>query len=128
MLAKGAEWLNAQRRAHLSRTVTYERGESSVEMPATVGQTVFRLDDGYGATIRHVSRDFLIAVSDLVIEGAPVGPQRGDRIRETTGGITYVHEVMGPGSSGGEPDWRYSDSFRGTFRIHTKQIAQETAP
>jgi len=125
LLAKGAQWLNAQRRAHLSRTVTYERGESSVEVPATVGQTVFRLEEGYGATVRYVSRDFLIAAADLVLEGASVTPQRGDRIRESVGGITYVHEVMGPGS--GEPDWRYSDSFRRTYRIHTKQIDQEPA-
>ncbi|MEX1016020.1 MAG: hypothetical protein WDZ31_04670 [Phycisphaeraceae bacterium] len=126
LLTQGAQWLNTQRRTHLSHTVMYERGAASAEVLATAGQTVFRFDNGYGATVRYVSRDFLITTADLVIDGAPVTPQRGDRIRETVSGITYIHEVMGPGNN--EPDWKYSDRDRVTFRIHTKQVGQETAP
>ena len=129
MLKDGAEWLADQRRAFMSRTVTYERGTDLVELPATVGQTDFSLTDDYGAAIRYVSRNFLIAVSDLVINGSMTEPKRGDRIRETVGDVTYVHEVMGPSASGGsEQDWRYSDPQRTTFRVYTKQIDQEPAP
>jgi hypothetical protein len=125
MLSDAAAWLADQRRAFMSKTVTYQRGQEEVDLPATVGQTVFRITDDYGASIRHVTRDFLIAADDLVLGGAATEPKRGDRIRETIGGITFVHEVMGVG---GEPEWRYSDPFRGTYRIHTKQIDQEPAP
>jgi hypothetical protein len=125
MLRDGAAWLADQRRAFMSRTVTYQRGQDEVDLPATIGQTVFNLTDEYGATIRHVTRDFLIAAEDLVIDGAFVEPRRGDRIRETTAGVTFVHEVIG---MGGESAWRYSDRDRTTFRIHTKQIDREEAP
>ena len=74
MLKDGAEWLANQRRAFMTRTVTYERGNDSVELPATIGQTDFNLTDDYGAAIRYVSRDFLIAVSDLVINGSMTLP------------------------------------------------------
>ena len=124
LLEQGAAWLDEQRHQHLTRTVTYERGASSIEVQATVGQTVFRLNDDFGATIREVSRDYLIRTADLVLDGEPTQPQRGDRIREEVSGFVYVHEVMAPG---GEPEWRYSDPQRNTLRIHTKQIDQEPA-
>ena len=126
MLKDGTAWLADQRRAFMTRTVIYERGNDSVDLPATAGQTDFNLTDDYGAAIRYVSRDFLITVTDLVINGSVTEPKRGDRIRETVGDVTYVHEVMGPGAF--EPDWRYSDPHRTTYRIHTKQIDQEPAP
>ena len=125
ILKDGATWLADQRRAFMTRTVTYERGNDAVDLPATVGQTDFNLTDDYGAAIRYVSRDFLIAVADLVLNGTPTEPKRGDRIRETVGGVTHVHEVMGPGGS--DADWRYSDPHRTTYRIHTKRISQEPA-
>ena len=121
LLEQGAAWLDEQRHQHLTRTVTYERGVSSVDVQATIGQTVFRLNDDYGATIREVSRDYLIRTADLVLDGEVTLPHRGDRVREEVSGIVYVHEVMAPG---GEPEWRYSDPHRNTVRVHTKQIDQ----
>jgi hypothetical protein len=120
LLAYGSAWLEDQRHRHLTTTVTYRRDSQSVQVQATVGQTVFRIDGDLGATIRHVRRDYLVRAADLVLppDTAPSLPQRGDRILEASGG---VHEVMGPG--GGEPDWRFSDPQRLTLRIHTKEIA-----
>jgi hypothetical protein len=126
LLEHGASWLADQRRAFMSQTVTYQRGSDSVDVPASIGQTVFRLTDDYGASTRTVSTDFLISADDLMLNGSPIEPQRGDRIRATLSGITYVQEVMAPSSS--EPLWRYSDASRATYRIHTKQIDQEPAP
>ncbi len=123
LLEQGSKWLDDQRHRFLTRTVTYQRGEHTAEVSATVGRTIFRFDDAHGVVKRYVSRDFLIRAEDLVVDGEQTLPRRGDRIRETQGGQVYVHEVMGPGRD--EPDWRYSDPHRQTLRIHTKQVGQE---
>lgn len=123
LLAQGAAWLDEQRHQHLTTTVTYRRGEHAVQVQATIGRTVFRLNDAYGATVRHVSRDYLIRAADLVLDGQRVEPKRGDQVIEVdNAGIEHTHEVMGPGASGGEPDWRYSDPQRSGLRIHTKEV------
>ena len=120
LLQQGLGWLEEQRTRHLTRTVTYRRGALSVDVQATIGETVFRLSDPLGAEVRHVRRDYLILAEDLVLGGQTVLPERGDRIEKTDSGETHVHEVMGPGS--GEPDWRWSDPYRKTLRIHTKHV------
>ena len=124
LLERGSQWLEAQRHEFLTRTVVYQRGDDSVQLQATVGNTVFRFDDAHGGVTRYVSRDFLIRVEDLVLDGEAVLPKRGDRIREPHGEQVHVHEVMGPGRD--EPHWRYSDPHRRTLRIHTKQVGQES--
>ncbi len=53
VLKTGADWLRAQRKAAMGVTVTYRRGDDSVEVTATVGQTLARIDQGYGATLRR---------------------------------------------------------------------------
>lgn len=110
------------RTAHASRPVVYVRGTDSVEVAATVGRTVFRLDKGYGVIERVEARDYLVSGADLVLGGAVALPKAGDRIRETEGDKTFVYEVMAPG---GEPCWRWSDPYRRTLRIHTKHVATE---
>jgi hypothetical protein len=125
LLEQAAGWLDGMRQAHLSKPVLYCRADDSVEVPATVGKTVFEVDDGYGAIERFESRDFLIAAAELALDGEQVQPQPGDRINETAGVLgekTLVYEVMAPGR---EPCWRWSDPFRRTLRIHTKQIGEE---
>ncbi len=122
MLKAGAEWLVGQRRAHASLTVTYSRGENSVELSAAIGNTPFELDDGHGVITRIESRDFLITAWDLVLDGSETVPQAGDKIRETVGSQGIVYEAMAPGD---EPPYRYSDSHRHSLRIHTKQVDTE---
>ena len=124
MLQKGSDWLEDQRVKHMTRSVLYQRGTSSVEVSATVGRTVFEVDNGYGVLERTESRDYLILTGDLLLDGEQALPERGDRIREPQGTQTFVYEVMAPGK---EPHWRYSDPYRKTLRIHTKQVDTETA-
>ena len=119
MLQQAVDWLDGQRVAHLSKPVTYRRREDSLEVAATVGKTVFEIDEGYGAIERFESRDFLIAAAELALNGTPFEPQAGDLIAETVGQQTLVYEVLAPGK---EPCWRYSDPYRRTLRIHTKQV------
>ncbi|MBU0637798.1 MAG: hypothetical protein KKB50_02960 [Planctomycetes bacterium] len=122
LLERGAAWLDQQRSRHLTRTVTYLRGTESVDLPATIGRTVFEQADEYGVIHRTESRDHLITAVDLVLGGAQEQPKAGDRIRETAGEQVFLYEVMAPGS---EPPWRYSDPYRCTLRIHTKFVGME---
>ncbi len=115
LLQIGSDWLEQQRTRFASRLVTYQRADMLADVLATIGRTVFDLDDGAGAVIRVESRDYLILTADL-----PFGlPQRGDRFREVQGDDAFVYEVIGPGQ---EPCWRYSDAYRKTVRIHTKAV------
>jgi hypothetical protein len=118
LLETASAWLDGQRKKHLSQVVAYQRGEQSIEVLATIGKTVFEVDDGAGAMLRVESRDYLILTSDLTL-GLP---QRGDRSRETQGTQVCVYEVMAPGN---EPYFRYSDPYRKTLRVHTKQVDVE---
>ncbi len=122
LLSMGLGWLEDQRRQHLTRDVTYQRGAQSVTLLATIGRTEFEQVDEYGVVSRAQSRDFLLRTADLVLGGSTVLPQAGDRIRETDDGVTFVHEVMAPA---GQPPWRYSDAFRRTLRIHTKLVSTQ---
>ena len=119
ILQQGSDWLQDQRTKHASRSVTYQRGTDSVVLQATIGRTIFEIDNGHGVLERIESRDFLVLANDLVLLGSAVLPKRGDRIRETQGTVTYVYEVIAPGK---EPEWRWSDPYRETLRIHTKQV------
>jgi len=106
-------WLEAQRRKYLTVPVIYRRGELSVELPATIGRTVFKVSDDYGRFQYIESRDYLISAVDLVLDGKISLPEKGDEIVENN----QIYEVMAPN---GEPEWRYSDSSRQSLRIHTK--------
>ncbi|MCL2640724.1 MAG: hypothetical protein FWD53_07760 [Phycisphaerales bacterium] len=123
LLQKGMAWLEDQRTKFMTQSVVYQRGEDSVEVPATIGTTTFNVDDGGGALLRIESRDYLIRAADLVLGGNAILPKRGDRIRETSGSQVFIYEVMAPGD---EPCWRWSDGYRQTLRIHTKQTDLET--
>ncbi len=123
LLEKASNWLQAQRTQFASRTVTYARGEQCVDLPATIGKTTFDVDDGYGVLVRYESRDFLVVAADLLLAGQATLPQRGDRVVEQQDGATYTYEVVAPGK---EPCWRYSDPYRNTLRIHTKEIGSSS--
>ena len=119
LLQGGLNWLEEQRREHLSRTVTYRRGAFSAGVLATVGATRFEVDDGYGLVIEQEMRDYLIATADLVLDGEQRLPEHGDEILEEREGITYVYEAM---ELGVEQHFRFCDPAGKTLRIHTKHV------
>ena len=96
LLAAGSAWLEQQRTKHLATTVTYVRGAESLEVAATIGRTKYQTDDGTAVRIEFTDRDFLIRAADLVLDGQPSEPERGDLIREGTREFAVL-------------DWRYSD-------------------
>ncbi len=122
LLEQGAAFLDDRRHEHLTRTVTYERGASTVDLAATVGRTVFEQADESGFIRKVESRDFLVRRTDLVLDGSETLPKAGDRVHEPDGSQTQVYEVMAPG---GEPPFRFSDPYRKVLRIHTKHVATE---
>ena len=122
LLEQASAWLDEQRIQFMSKTVSYHRGETSIDVLATIGRTVFEIDDGTGVLEKIESRDFLIVASHLVLGSEPTLPQRGDRIKETCGDKVYVYEVLAPGK---EPHYRFSDPYRKTLRIHTKHVDTE---
>jgi hypothetical protein len=120
LLQYASKWLENKRTQFAAQMVTYSRGNQTAQVPATVGKTVFEVDEGFNVLLRYESRDFLILTAALVLGGIKTLPQKGDRIRETQGDTVYIYEVTAPGK---EPAWRFSDPWRKTFRIHTKQTA-----
>lgn len=123
LLQTGSDWLADQLKTHATVDVFYRQGAEQVAVKATIGRTIFELADQYGIVQKVESRDYLIQAADLILAGGTVLPQRGDRIRETQGGKTFVYEVMAPGK---EPHWRYSDPYRKLLRIHTKHVDTES--
>jgi hypothetical protein len=118
MLQNGMNWLESQRKTHLSVPVIYRRGGDSVEVKATIGKTVFKVTDDYGRYQHIESRDYLISTDELVLNETHILPEPGDEIVESG----FIYEVMAPNN---EPEWRYSDSCRNTLRIHTKLTGKE---
>jgi len=124
ILQQGVDWLDGQRTAHLSRTVTYQRGGESVEIAATLGATSLEVADEAGATVRTRQTDFIVSAAALVLGGATVTPQVGDRILVPSGGKVLVFEVLA--LPGGE-HFRPADAAGTALRIHAKQIDEEEA-
>ena len=113
LLRQGSQWLGVQLREHASSPVTYRRGEVELEVPATFGRTEYEVADDYGTTIRTHVIDFLILADALGSE-----PEAGDVI--VADGRTF--EVM---DLAGQGCWRWSDPYRKTFRIHTKDTGPD---
>lgn len=113
LLRDGLTWLEQQRTAHMTSPVTYSSsraGQADVIVQATFGKTNYEVADDYGATIQTHVIDFLILAEQLGFE-----PQAGDDI--IADGQYY--EVM---NLSGEGCWRWSDPYRATYRIHTKEV------
>lgn len=125
LLGDGATWLEDQRHTHLTISVEYKRDPDSVTLLATVGRTIFEQINGMGVLEKYESRDYLVLAGDLILGASPALPVAGDKIRETQGSTVFVYEVMSPGD---EPDYRFSDDYRTTLRIHTKLVDEEAAP
>ena len=123
LLERASNWLEDRRTEHATSSVTYQRANDTVVVSASIGRTIFDVDNGFGVVERTETRDFLVLTDDLVLGGARTLPERGDRVRETQGTTTFVYEVMAPGK---EPHWRYSDPYRKALRSHTKHISTET--
>jgi len=113
LLRQGSQWLEQMRTAHCSSPVEYRREPDAVTVSATYGRTEAEVADESGLTVTSHVWDFLILADELALE-----PEPGDVI--ATDGRRY--EVM---NLGGEGCWRWSDPYRQTYRIHTREIGAD---
>jgi hypothetical protein len=113
LLQTGVEYLLGALSAHVSRTVTYKRGNTQVSLSATLGTSQWDQTNDDGGVYRVESRDYIISAA--TISGGIGLPRSGDLIVDE--GITY--EVLSPG---GSQPYKNLDPFRKGLRIHTKKI------
>lgn len=112
----------AQHEAVTGKTVTYSRKVAGVtttgQILASVGRTVFKLEDRRAARLDFTTRDWLTRAAALLIGSGPtlVVPQQGDRIIDGS----EVWELSSPND---EPCFRPSDEYGIRWRLHTKKIA-----
>jgi hypothetical protein len=127
LIKNGALLLAQLLKEHASETVTYTRGTSAVDVPATFGAKLLKTQDEFGQIrLEHTDLDFIIPADDLVFEDVDfIEPMRGDIVIVTQGNIVQHYQVMPFGS---DPPWRWSDPFRINYRIHTKLIREEPIP
>jgi len=118
--AAGALWHTLSRSC--GQSVTYRRGEFSTVLTAVADSKQYEADNGYGVLETYECRDFLIPTSELVLDGAAVLPQKGDRIEEAREGVTYLYECMAPGVL-----THYRFMCPSLLRIHTKLVGTSGA-
>jgi hypothetical protein len=122
-LKTGLAWLTTKMGAHASQRVTYLVGNDAIEVSATLGPKLLKLDDGLGGVrMEWTDMDFLIPAVDLVLDGQPITPARGHKVLVTAGESVETYEVLPYGS---EPAWRWADPHQSMFRIHGKNIDDE---
>jgi hypothetical protein len=123
LLEQGVSWLDGMCQAHLSRTVTYQRGVDSVDIAATLGTTTYEIADEAGVIVQAKATDFIVSAETLVLGGATTKPQVGDRIRVPSSAKVLIFEVLDLGGAG---HYRPSDPHGRMLRIHAKQVDEET--
>ena len=116
MIDDGLAWLNEQRQASLTSTVTYRRGSDSVELLATHGQSSFVRIDKNGVGVKITQTDWLISAEDLVLNSVAVQPQKGDTINDGT----HTFQVE-PNPADG--CWKWSGPGYYTMRVHSKEVS-----
>lgn len=106
LLEKASTFLANQRQKFLTIDLLYN-GDL---IQATTGKTVFNVATSFGV-IRIESTDFLINVSALAEP-----PKKSDKIEY----LDDTFEVLAPDN---EPIYRYTDSFKTSYRVHTKKVS-----
>ena len=117
LLQQGSDWLEQMRTTHCSSLVEYFKPPSTdvLIVNATFGKTDYEIVDESGLTVGSHVWDFLILADELGFEPAP-----GDAI--VANGRRYEVMAWGDDFRG----WRFSDPFRKTFRIHTRDMGEAT--
>ena len=115
LFSKASTWLPGMVGKSAGGTVSYRRGATSRTVPATASQTLSASNAEGPVRTEVGDGDYLILVSDLAAFGTP---QIGDRITDAVGLVFEIQDT-----NTGDPAWRYTDTTRIEYRIHTKRVA-----
>ncbi len=118
LVQKGAVWLEGKRLAHRSVSVTVRRGGLSFTALATKGTFQSISETLTGVIVNERAEDYMIAVADYDFGDGPEDPKVGDYIHDSSSGKEIRMEVLPVAV---EDAKRYSDNYRITWRIHTKE-------
>jgi len=118
VMSGGAAWLRDQLQDNVSELITYDRGGDTVDILATIGETVFITVNELNFQVELRVRDFIIDPADLILSALRVDPAEGDRIFLPEKSIVIEYEVL---RLAGEPVFRSSDRFGNLIRVHAKE-------
>lgn len=119
VMQAGLAWLRQQRKAHMSRAITYRRGAASITITATPGRSTFEVDDRAGGFVQVRTHDELFDAADFYLDGKQAEPLRGDQIEVRHGDTVTTYEVSAPG---GNQPWQWADPYQTVYRVHTNLI------
>lgn len=107
--------------ASRGETITYSRGERSVDVTAIRGQSGFQCEVAGEVRTEFTDADWKALVEDMVfpaveeeeLEALAIVPQKGDRIATAT----ETFEVLAPAGA------KVFSQRNGKMRIHSKQVS-----
>lgn len=120
LIEEGMMLLTDELPANAGGTVVYQRATDRTTLTAGFGRSEFTIENTQGMMTVQSDRDFIVAVSDLILGGQRATPQRGDRITlvDPLGRFRDVYEVLSP--TGGDVYRR--DPTGTVLRIHAKKL------
>lgn len=75
------------------------------------------------ANPKNIDRSFSVLAADYAINGTPITPARGHKIKRTFGGTTKTYNLMANSSRG--VVWEWQDGYDKRYMIHTKFVSEE---
>lgn len=102
-------------------TATYSRSPHSVTIKAVPGNAANVEQPSRGLSVAADEHEWLVKVTDLVLNGTQATPKKGDRLVVVRGGISLTYTVT---PRNGEQPFR-TDPTGGMYRIHTKLTAKD---
>ena len=100
--------------AAFGQTLTYYRGENSVELTAIKTEPSTVEANDYGVIVHAEANDFLMLASDVVISGSAVTPQEDDYVK--IGSSEYKIMPVGEGF------FQYEDPGETIIRVNTRKV------
>ena len=122
LIQEGTDWLASILKTNASQLVTYKRGNFSVDLLVTFGQSDRESFDEQGFSIRSKITNVVLTAADLVLDGVNVRPQRGDQLIHTIGSKKQTYEVI---DVGGTKHYRPSDPYGIMIRVNLQLTGVE---
>lgn len=111
LMSDSLSFYAAALQGNAATAITYRRGGNRIDIAATRAATGQQIDTLNGE-LSWSDQDWLIPASVLTLGE----PERGDRIEIGD----EIYKVLPPE---GQQHWRWSDSHRKIYRVHTKRVS-----